>query len=72
MAEVPPITIRLNEQELKEQVTGAIAKALQEVSWKFRQAADALDPDFVEEERKWIEDQIEKGVEKKLKEQNDD
>lgn len=68
MADVPPITIRLNEEELKEQVTNAVAKALQEVSWKFRQAADSLDPAFMEEERKWIEAHIEDQVAKRLKE----
>lgn len=68
MADVPPITIRLNEDELKEQVTSAVAKALQEVSWKFRQAADALDPSFREEERKWVEAAIEDRVSQRLKE----
>lgn len=67
MAEVPPITIRLDEQELKEQVTGAVAKALEEVSWKFRAAADALNPEFLAEERRWWEDEIERRVEAKLK-----
>lgn len=68
MAEVTPITIRLDEQELKEQVTTAVAKALEEVSWKFRAAADALNPAFMDEEQKWIESEIERRVAAKLKE----
>lgn len=67
MTEVPPITIRLNEQELKEQVTGAVAKALEEVSWKFRAAADALNPEFLVDQRRWIEAEIEDRVAAKLK-----
>lgn len=68
MAEVTPITIRLDEQELKEQVTGAVAKALEEVSWKFRAAADALNPTFQADERRWLEEEIDRRVEQRLKE----
>lgn len=61
-----PITIRLNEDELKDQVKGAIDGALKEFSWKLRQAADSLDPGFMVEERKWVEAEIEDRVAKAL------
>lgn len=68
MAEVTPITIRLDEQELKDQVTKVVSKALEEVSMKFRMAADNLNPEFLEWQDNWIESEIERRVEAKLKE----
>lgn len=67
MANVPPLEIKIDQDAIREQVREGIAEALQDASIKFRMAADALDPTFLERQDKWIEDEINSKVEARLK-----
>lgn len=48
MAETPDhITITVDEVALRKQIDGIVQECLQAASWKLRQAADNLEPDFM-------------------------
>ena len=69
MAEMPPIDIRIDEDALKKQVESAITDALRDASMKLRFAADALDPDYLKYRDEWVEEEIERRVDSRLKEE---
>ncbi len=67
MANVPPLEIKIDQDAIRDQVREGITEALREASGKFRMAADALDPTFLDEQDKWIEDMINSKVEARLR-----
>lgn len=67
MANVPPLEIKIDQDAIRDQVREGITDALREASIKFRMAADALDPTFLDEQDKWIEDRINTKVEARLR-----
>lgn len=67
MANVPPLEVKIDQDAIRDQVREGITEALREASVKFRTAADALDPTFVAEQDKWIEDMINSKVEARLR-----
>lgn len=71
MAEMTPIDIRIDEDAIKKQVESAITDALRGTSMKLRVAADALDPDFLKYQDEWVEQEVERRVDLKLKEASD-
>lgn len=69
MAEMTPLDIRIDEDALKKQVESAITDALRDASMKLRVSADALDPDFLKYQDEWIEQEVERRVDNRLKEE---
>lgn len=69
MAEKTPLDIRIDEDALKKQVESAITDALRDASMKLRVSADALDPDFLKYQDEWIEQEVERRVDNRLKEE---
>lgn len=67
MASVPPLEIKIDQDAIRAQVSEGIAEALRGASWKLRQAADALDPEFVKYQDEWIEQEIQRRVETELR-----
>lgn len=68
MAEMTPLNIQIDEDALKKQVETAITAALIATSMKLRASADALDPDFLKNQNEWIEQEVERRVDNRLKE----
>lgn len=66
MAKLEPIEIKIDQDAVKAQIHDAITQALADASFKLRWAADALFPQFQDDQEKWIEEQIQKRVKVEL------
>lgn len=60
--EQTPITVQIDTEALREQISSAIEDANRVVSIQLRQAADVLDPEFMENHTKWMVSQQRKTV----------
>lgn len=66
MAEPAAINIQIDEESLRNQVASALQGSLLDLSIKLREAADALDPEFIRAQNEWIKKDIEEQVARKL------
>lgn len=64
MAEMTPVNITIDEEALRAQVEGAIGSVLSEVAWKLMSAANALDPTIQEAEKRWLEQEVQRRVDR--------
>lgn len=67
MSNPEPINIQIDPEHLRSQIKEIIDQELRVFAGKLRWASDAIDPEFAENQDKWIEDQIEKRVSLRLK-----
>lgn len=73
MVKAEPINIQIDPEHLRAQIKEIIDQELRVFAGKLRWASDALDPEFAENQDRWIEDQIEKRVSARVeKEKNND
>lgn len=69
MVNAEPINIQIDPVHLRTQIKEIIDDELRVFSGKLRYAADALDPEFMKYQDEWIQDQVEKRVATRLKEE---
>lgn len=63
MGAVPEtIVVKIDQEALAEQVAEAVSKAHRSVSLKLREAADMLDPEFMENHNKWLSAQAPRSL----------
>lgn len=67
MAEMTPLNIQIDEDALRKQIQDTLDKVLIDASWKLRAAADSLFPEFLEEDRRWMDEEVERRVSERLK-----
>lgn len=65
------INIQIDPVHLRKQIQTIIEDELAVFAGKLHYAADALDPEGMKLRDEWIKEQIEKGVAKRLKEEQD-
>lgn len=64
MATMPDIKIQLDEEALKEQMRGALREIFDEFSIKLRMAADNLNPQFLDDQGKWLREAEEQAYQR--------
>lgn len=69
MANAEPINIQIDPVHLRTQIKTIIDDELAVFAGKLRGAADSLDPKFLKWQDQWIEDQVEKRIATRLKEE---
>lgn len=69
MANAEPINLQIDPVHLRTQIKKIIDDELIAFSTKLRHAADVLDPEYQKWQDQWLEDQIEKRIATRLKEE---
>lgn len=69
MAKAEPINIQIDPEHLRTQIRAIIDEELGTFAGKLRHAAGVLDPEYQKWQDQWLEDQIEKQVVLRLKEE---